>query len=189
LYGLLVGVDGVVRVLAEPARLKVFAALVLGARTAAEVGSAAGLEVREVMTGLRKLADAGLVELTADRAEPVERVFGDLARQTAVAEPQEDTGYADARVATVLRTFVRDGRLIGLPAQRRRRLIVLEHLAQAFEPGIDYPEREVNAVLIDRAGASGVDHVSLRRYLIDEDLLHREDGVYRRSGGWTDVSA
>jgi len=66
---------------------------------------------------------------------------------------------------------------------------VLEHLAQAFEPGIDYPEREVNAVLIDRAGDSGVDHVSLRRYLIDEDLLHRRDGVYRRSGGWTDVSA
>lgn len=189
LYGLLVGVDGVVRVLAEPARLKVFAALVLGARTPAEVGSAAGLEVREVMTGLRKLAEAGLVELTADRAEPVERAFGDLVRQTTVAEPQEDIGYADARVATVLRTFVRDGRLIGLPAQRRRRLIVLEHLVQAFEPGVDYPEREVNAVLIDRAGASGVDHVSLRRYLIDEDLLHREDGVYRRSGGWTDVSA
>jgi hypothetical protein len=193
LYGLLVGVDGVVRVLAEPARLKVFAALVLGARTPAEVGSAAGLEVREVLTGLRKLADAGLVELTADRAEPNERVFGELARQTAEesadARPQDDPGYTDTRVTTVLRTFLRDGRLIGLPAQRRRRLIVLEHLAQAFEPGIDYPEREVNAVLIDRAGDSGVDHVSLRRYLIDEDLLHRRDGVYRRSGGWTDVSA
>jgi hypothetical protein len=31
--------------------------------------------------------------------------------------------------------------------------------------------------------------VSLRRYLIDEDLLRREGGIYRRSGGWTDVSA
>ena len=65
---------------------------------------------------------------------------------------------------------------------------MLEHIAQSFEPGVDYsePGRRGSQVW---AADSGVDHVSLRRYLIDEALLRRQDGVYRRSGGWTDVSA
>jgi hypothetical protein len=84
---------------------------------------------------------------------------------------------------------VRGGRLLGLPANRSRRIIVLEHLAQSFEPGVDYPERQVNEVLTAWSAGSGVDYVSLRRYLIDADLLRREGGIYRRSGGWTDVSA
>jgi hypothetical protein len=188
-YGPFVNQDGVVRLLAEPARLRVFAALVLGARSPAEVVDATGLEVRDVLAGLRRLADGGLVELTGDRAVPVERVFGELARQAAVPEPHEDHGYTDARVAGVLRAFVRGGRLLGLPANRSRRIIVLEHIAQSFEPGVDYPERQVNEVLAAWSAGSGVDHVSLRRYLIDADLLHRDDGIYRRSGGWTDVSA
>jgi hypothetical protein len=193
-YGPFVNQDGVVRLLAEPARLRVFAALVLGARSPAEVVDATGLEVRDVVSGLRRLADGGLVELTGDRAVPVERVFGELARQSAATraaatEPQEDHGYTDARVAGVLRAFVRGDRLLGLPANRSRRIIVLEHLAQSFEPGVDYPERQVNEVLAAWAAGSGVDHVSLRRYLIDADLLRREGGIYRRSGGWTDVSA
>jgi hypothetical protein len=193
-YGPLVNQDGVVRLLAEPARLRVFAALVLGARSPAEVVDATGLDVRDVVAGLRRLADGGLVELTGDRAVPVERVFGELARQAATAQaaitkPQEDHGYTDARVAGVLRAFVRGGRLLGLPANRSRRIIVLEHLAQSFEPGVDYPEPQVNEVLAAWSAGSGVDHVSLRRYLIDEDLLRREGGIYRRSGGWTDVSA
>jgi len=53
-YGPLVNQDGVVRLLAEPARLRVFAALVLGARSPAEVVDATGLEVRDVVSGLRR---------------------------------------------------------------------------------------------------------------------------------------
>lgn len=196
MYGPLVSEDGseleaagVVRLLAEPARLRVFSALVLGAATPAEVATATGLDMRDVLAGLRKLADGGLVDLTGQRAAPVAQVLSDLARQSAPVAAREDLGYSDERVAAVLRTFVRDGRLLSLPAQRRRRIVVLEHLAQSFEPGISYSEAEVNAALKAWSADSGVDHVSLRRYLVDEDLLRRLDGVYRRSGGWTDVSA
>lgn len=181
--------ESLVRLLAEPTRRKVFAALVLGTRTPADIVAVTGLRTREVVAALRKLADGGLAELTRDGAIPVERVFGDVARQTVVVERPEDLGYTDERVTGVLRTFVRDGRLLGLPAQRSRRTVVLEHIVQSFEPGIEYPEAKVDELLKTWAANSGVDHVSLRRYLIDEDLLHRQDGVYRRSGGWTDVSA
>jgi hypothetical protein len=179
----------VVRLLSEPARLKVFAALVLGERTTAGIATVTGLAPREAMVALRRLAAGGIVAIDGQTASPREDVFAGIARRTAVVEPPEDLGYTDARVAAVMRTFVRDGRLLGLPAQRDKRIAVLSHIAQSFEPGISYSETEVNSVLEKWAGDSGVDHVSLRRYLVDESLLRRVDGIYRRNGGWTDVSA
>ena len=183
------GAVAVVRLLAEPARLRVFAAVVLGAGTHHEVTAATGLDVREVLGALRRLADGGLVELTGDRVAPVDGVLGELARRTVAPEPVEDLGYTDERFAAVLRTFVRNGRLLGLPAQHNRRIAVLEHVAQSFEPGVEYSEAEVNAALVAWCEGSAVDHVTVRRYLVDAGLLRRENGVYARSGGWTDVSA
>ena len=84
-----------------------------------------------------------------------------------------------------LRAFVKDGRITTLPAKRTRRLLLLEQIAQAFEPGVQYPERQVNAalrVLFD-------DHAALRRYLVDEGYMSRDSGVYWRSGGAVDVPA
>jgi hypothetical protein len=183
------GAVGVVRLLAEPARLRVFAAVVLGAATHGDVTAATGLDVREVAGALRRLAEGGLVELAGQRVTLVEGALTELARRTAVPQPEEDLGYTDERVAALVRAFVRNGRLLGLPAQRGRRVVVLEHVAQTFEPGVDYPESEVNTALLAWCDGSGVDHVSLRRYLVDEGLLRRADGMYARSGGWTDVSA
>jgi len=79
----------------------------------------------------------------------------------------------------VLRAFVRDGRLTSVPAARGKRRVLLEHIAAAFEPGVRYPEKDVDAVL----RAWHPDHAALRRYLVDEQLLAREGGRYWRIGG------
>ena len=76
-----------------------------------------------------------------------------------------------------------DGRLRTIPSKRAKLLVVLDHLSQSFEPGRTYPEPEVNEIL---AGVHP-DHAALRRYLVDDDFLTREDGVYWRSGGTVDV--
>jgi len=79
-----------------------------------------------------------------------------------------------------LRPFVRDGRISVIPAKRAARLLLLDQVAQAFEPGRRYHEPAVNEIL----KALYDDHAALRRYLVDEDLLSRTpDGVYWRSGG------
>lgn len=95
----------------------------------------------------------------------------------------ETFGRADRETARVLRAFVVDGRLTVMPAAGRKRRIVLDYLASAFEPGRRYDERSVNAVL--RAWHDDV--AALRRYLVDEGLMSREHGEYWRSGGWVDV--
>lgn len=51
--------------------------------------------------------------------------------------------------------FVRDGRLVELPARRGRRRAVLEQASTAFEPGKRYPGREVGEVLKRWCGVAG----------------------------------
>jgi hypothetical protein len=79
-----------------------------------------------------------------------------------------------------LRAFIRDGRILALPAKRTRRRLLLDQVAQAFEPGRRYPEAEVDQVL----KAVFDDHCALRRYLIDEEFMSRTAaGLYWRAGG------
>ena len=83
-----------------------------------------------------------------------------------------------------LRAFVRDGRITAVPAKRTRRRLLLDQVAQAFEPGRLYPEAAVNEIL----KAVADDHCALRRYLVDEAFLSRTAaGVYWRIGGTVDA--
>lgn len=80
----------------------------------------------------------------------------------------------------VLRAFLGDdGRLVSMPAKHRKRLVVLDHVARVFTPGQRYPETEVNAML----RAFHDDYAMLRRYLVDEGFMDRDEGVYWRTGG------
>jgi len=83
----------------------------------------------------------------------------------------------------VLETFIRDGRLVLMPTKRSKLQVVLDHLAQQFEPGRKYTEAEVNETL----QRFHDDYAALRRYLVDEGFLSRESNVYWRSGGTVDV--
>jgi hypothetical protein len=82
-----------------------------------------------------------------------------------------------------LRAFVQNGRIIRMPAKRARRLLLLDCVAQAFEPGRQYRESEVDEAL----KRTYDDHATLRRYLVDEGFLSRRAGFYWRSGGTVDI--
>ena len=79
-----------------------------------------------------------------------------------------------------LRAFVSGGRITAMPAKRIRRRLLLDQVAQAFEPGRRYPEAAVDEVLKQLFD----DHCTLRRYLVDEQFMSRTAaGVYWRAGG------
>jgi hypothetical protein len=74
-----------------------------------------------------------------------------------------------------LQSFFDGARLRSIPAQRRKRVIVLQHLLRRFTPGEDYPERDVN----DRLREAHEDVATLRRELVNYGLMTRAGGVYR----------
>jgi hypothetical protein len=79
----------------------------------------------------------------------------------------------------VLTTFMRDGRIVAIPAKRSRRLMLLDHVARHFEVGVRYQEGEVNLKLRRLHD----DYAALRRYLVDEGFLSRDHGEYWRTRG------
>ena len=84
----------------------------------------------------------------------------------------------------VLSNFLTDdGRLRTIPAKHSKLLVVLDHLAQEFEPGRTYTEAEVN----EKLQRFHPDFAALRRYLVENDFMTREDSMYWRSGGTFDV--
>lgn len=80
-------------------------------------------------------------------------------------------------VAQVLRAFIRDGRLVSIPARQRRRLAVYRHLRDAvFTEDRAYPEPEVNM----RLALFHPDVATIRRGMVDAGLVTRAAGEYRR---------
>jgi hypothetical protein len=173
-----------VGLLADDDRRRVVAALVLGADSAEAVRAHAALDARASGRALQRLIDAGLVIRGDDGSlHLLGEAFALAARVEAEHAPRSaEHDDEPAEVAKVLRAFVRDGRLLSIPAVHSKRLIVLDWLVQRFEPGRHYSEQMVNLML----GQVHADTAALRRYLVDDGLMTREHGEYWRSGGTYD---
>ncbi|MFJ6012160.1 DUF2087 domain-containing protein [Streptomyces sp. NPDC092952] len=162
--------------LADETRLRVFSAIVLGATAPAEIASTTGERTRNVALALRKLTSGGLVTDDDGRLTAATGRFREVLR---TAAPAERAGTGGDSTDSLLRTFVDGDRLLGVPSRIGRRRAVLAHLAQrAFRPGERYPEKAVNDILRDWSEGSGTDHVAIRRYLVELDIVDRADGLY-----------
>jgi hypothetical protein len=169
--------------LADESRLRVFAAVLLGARDAETVYEHTGVAPADALRLLARLEAAGLVERRSAGWVALPERLRESVAASAPATSVLDHGVVDPEAAAVLRVFMPDGRLTQIPAARGKRLVVLEQMALVFEPGVRYPEREVDALL----KAFHPDYAALRRYLVDEQFLAREGGAYWRVGGPVDV--
>lgn len=160
-----------VGLLAEHERRAVAAAMILGATEVADIAGSSGVDESTTVDVLLRFQRNGLVEHDDGRWYFLGEAFKLAAR--AAAEPDRSEIHGS----------MVDGRLVRMPTKRAKRLDLLDHLAQRFEPGRRYSEREVNASLVEVSE----DYVTLRRYLVDERFLDRADGEYWRSGGTVDT--
>jgi hypothetical protein len=169
--------------LADEDRLRVFSAIALGARSVPDIADHAGMDPRRVVKALQRLEAGGVVGSAGPEWDVRRDVIAAEARRTSKTfEPYDEEGLPP-RQASVLRAFLRDGRLVSIPTARSKRLVVLDHVAKVFEIGVRHPEREVDALL----RAFHDDYAALRRYLVDEAFLTREAGTYWRTGGSVQV--
>lgn len=182
--GLLLSANDLIGLLAERDRLRVVAALVLGAESIETIREMTGLDYSIILKALQRLTDKGLVVrdeshryvLLTEAFQLAARVHGEQRHRGDDPDLEPDTPEEEAKV---LRTFFRDGRLTKIPVPWAKKLIVFEYLAQQFEPGQRYSESMVNLIL----GRFHADTAALRRYLVDMGLMDRAGGQYWRSGG------
>ncbi|MEP7045952.1 MAG: DUF2087 domain-containing protein [Ilumatobacteraceae bacterium] len=168
-----------VGLLADAHRRRVVAAVELGALHVDEIVSATGLNATQVAKALGKLVDTGLVVNGANGLVVAGDSFQRAAREANTRPPSTEFADEPDDVRKVMRAFVVDGRLQSIPAAANKRLVILDWLAQEFEPGRTYSEKMVNLIL----GKRHADTAALRRYMVDEGILDRAHGQYWRSGG------
>lgn len=170
---------GVFRALAHPARLTLLRLTWTQAQSGEKLAQLMNLAPATVSHHLAQLAEAGLVSAVQQGHHRLYKVqhgalnvtLEALVRGTAAAPTA-----ADPYDQRVLRAFFKNGKLTTLPAQRKKKDVVLRELVKLFELGRQYPEREVNAML----GELYPDFFTLRRELVGLGVMAREKGVYWR---------
>lgn len=132
---------------------------------------------------LKKLMDAGAVSSRREQYYTMYsinkevfqcRILDILGEKSSDAQRQQER---EARYRQrVLDSFFEYGSLKAIPAQRKKERICLEEIAKELELGRPYPERELNQVLL----RFHQDYCTLRRDMISEGILCREEGLYTR---------
>ena len=190
------------KALSDASRLRIVGLLADGRRLAVEqLAAALELTPATVVHHLKRLREAGLVEshprppymdysLRLGRLGEIGGALHRIAREQTgeTADDEPIPKWATPAEAKILRAFFDGQRLLSIPAQHSKRLVVLRHLAETvFERKRKYPEKEVNQLLAVRHP----DAASLRRYLVDEGFMTRKQSVYRLRprGDWPALGA
>lgn len=173
-------------VLSDEDRLRVAGVLAGREATTQELAEILQMRPQAIARHVAMLAEAGLARssprgtLTSwslDVAALREQRKRLLARERAPS-PAGEPGIPEWE-RTVLANFFDGERLREIPANLTKRQVILAWLAGRFEPGAQYPEREVNEII----KRHHPDASALRRELVDRDYMRRENGIYWRVEG------
>lgn len=174
------------KVLADESRLKLLGILATREYSVEELAALLQLKAPTISHHLARLKDLGLIQMRSEGNTHFYRLDAENLRATSrgllssekMAEivPLEEMA-GDAWERKVLRDFFDGPRLKEIPASRKKRVVVLSWLAQLFEPGTRYSEAQVNEII----KRHHPDASALRREMIGEHLLQREQGVYWKS--------
>jgi hypothetical protein len=167
------------RIAVDPLRLAVLGQAAVGPVDVGALAGDLGVTERKVQEIVGRLVTLGLLrsDLTLDR-DALRALARSLPQDPPIDPELISRGWTEQEASTLSKFFT-GSRLKQIPTQRAKRLVVLERLAQEFEPGRRYQEKEVNFTL----QLFHADYAALRRYLVDESLMTRADGVYWRTGG------
>jgi predicted transcriptional regulator len=169
------------KALADANRLKIVGLLAQREQTVSELADQLGVGVSTVSHHLQMLLHFGLVTNRADGHYYVYSLETQHIREMAqrLLPPDEalhrlsEPVDGDAFEKKVLSTFVdSEGCIKTFPAQEKKFIILLHYVSKAFEPGLRYPEKQVNEILL----RFNKDTASLRRGMIEYHIMDRQGG-------------
>jgi biotin operon repressor len=173
------------KALADANRLKIVGLLSQQPYSVEQLAALLNLRPPTVSHHLKQLSEAGLVSARAESYYNVYRLEPGVLEQIAshlVAQNKLPTMAAAVDLQAYDRAVLRnlmlpDGRLKIIPAQRKKREVVLKHILKSFEPEVHYTEQQVNEIL----KRFHDDTATLRRELIVYKMMKRANGEYWRT--------
>lgn len=132
-----------------------------------------------ISSHLKKLEEIGAVQSRREQYYSVYSLCPNIFSSNIIdLIKNEDCDPADEREAVyrnkILSAFMLNGKITKMPAQLKKKLILIEEICRSFEMGIPYTEKEVNQKIADFYD----DFCMVRRYFIDYGLFTREHDIY-----------
>jgi hypothetical protein len=171
------------KALAHESRLKLLGLLADREYSVGELADLLDLKEPTVSHHLAKLQELELVTMRAEgtahyyrlNSETLYRLNRELFTPEQVASIADNVEGASWE-RKVLKTYFQGGQLTKIPDTRKKRDVILRWLATQFEQGVRYPEAQVNAII----KRYHPDAATLRRELVGNKLMQRENGIYWR---------
>lgn len=169
--------------LSDKSRLQILKSLAIEDMYVERLAERLGLTASTISFHLKNLSDVGAV--TSYKSQyytlySLSRDMFDITILDIINKQSDEADLQDQRDAEyrqkVIDAFFEYGKLKGIPAQRKKKRIVLEEIVKAFEFGRTYTEREVNIIIAD----FNDDFCTIRRDMISERLMCRNDMEYWR---------
>ncbi len=170
--------------LADKSRLQILKSLAIEDMYVERLAERLGITPPTVSFHLKKLTESGMVTSYKSQyymmyslcREVFEtRVLDIICEKSDEAElqAQRDAEYRQK----VIDSFFEYGKLKTIPAQRKKKRIILEKIAEMFEDGRIYKEQEVNEII----SRFHEDYCTIRRDMIGEQLMERSaDGYWKK---------
>ena len=169
--------------LSDASRLNIISTLQNGEAYGELLAQRLGLSASTLSFHMKKLEEAGLVTSRKEQYYTVYTLNEALTQMRLAelfceesAEEDEARQREDAYRKKVIESFFDGEQLKSIPVQRKKKLIVLEKIAECFIPGQVYEE----AALSETIARIHPDYCTIRRDMISEGILRRENGKYVR---------
>ena len=171
------------QVFSNGSRLKLIGHLANGEKSVGELADLLGVREPTVSHHLAELKGLNLVNVRAEgtmriyqlNTKALESISKDIFARPNLAALVKPSEMTDEE--RTLRTWVKNGRIVDIPAQEKKKQILIRWLAGQIDPDRRWTEKEFNAWLKDY----NEDFATLRRYLVDASYVARENGIYWRT--------
>ncbi|MFB9275372.1 metalloregulator ArsR/SmtB family transcription factor [Cohnella cellulosilytica] len=178
------------KALADPTRIRMLILLAGGERNGQTLAEKLAVTPATITHHAAKLREASLINERRDKNTIYFSLNDYLLRGNAEAavrliyrgtdgtkgekDMEEEQEQERTRDSVIRHFFTKEGRLKHVPAQLKKKLIVLEHIVSRLEYGRQYAEKEINEFI----GQYHEDFATIRREFIMHQFMYREDGVY-----------
>lgn len=170
------------KAIGDVTRIRIIALLKKGPLHGQAIAGKLGVTPPTITHHIMKLRDSGLIYERRDKNTIFfflnEKTLSQLATAILkIGEPdfaEERNIDNNERLSVINRFFDSDGTLKQIPAQRKKRLIVLEHILKGLELRKKYTEQEINEYIKKYYS----DFTTIRREFIANHYMYRENGIY-----------
>lgn len=169
--------------LADKSRLQILKSLAVEDMYVERLAERLGLTAPTISFHLKKLSDAGAVTAYKNQYYMMYSLNKKIFQTSMLDILQQESDEAQKQVQRdadyrqrVIDAFFEYGKLKSIPTQLKKKRIVLEVIAAAFELDRIYSEREVNIIIADFHD----DFCTIRRDMVSEKLLGRNGMEYWR---------